>query len=178
MDDLPTLLGLRARLRPWQPDDAPAILAACQDPDIQRWTTVPVPYGPDDAEDFLAHRVPEARARGGAAFAVDDTTDGADGSLAGSMTLLHVERGVGEVGYWVAPWARRRGLGADALDTLASWAFSQQLAHRLELQIEPANVASRALAMRADFVPEGLLRGRVLVDGEPRDVLMHARLAP
>ncbi|GLZ45461.1 acetyltransferase [Actinomycetospora sp. NBRC 106375] len=174
-DELPTLLGLRTRLRPWRAEDAPAIEAACQDPEIQRWTTVPSPYGPADAEEFLAHRVPDARARGGAAFAVDDLTTG---ELAGSTTLLHVERGVGEVGYWVAPWARRRGLGADALDTLASWAFSQQLAHRLELQIEPDNVGSRALAVRADFLPEGLLRGRLLIDGEPRDAMMHARLAP
>jgi RimJ/RimL family protein N-acetyltransferase len=32
-------------LRPWQADDADAVYRACQDPDIQRWTTVPRPYG-------------------------------------------------------------------------------------------------------------------------------------
>jgi RimJ/RimL family protein N-acetyltransferase len=174
MSDPPVLTGTRVRLRPWRPDDAPAIQAACQDPDTQRWTTVPSPYGRDDAEDFLAHRVPAAHARGGAAFAVDDL---ADGTLAGSMTLLHAERGIGEIGYWIAPWARRRGLGADALDTLAAWAFAHREVHRLELQIEPDNHASRALAARAGFAEEGLLRGRLVLRGEIRDVLMYGRLA-
>jgi RimJ/RimL family protein N-acetyltransferase len=174
-DDPPVLIGARARLRPWRADDVPAIHAACQDPDIQRWTTIPAPYARTDAEDFLAHRVPEARARGGAAYAVDDL---AAGTLAGSMTLLHVERGVGEIGYWLAPWARRRGLGTDALATLASSVFSRRIAHRLELLIEPANHASRALALRAGFAEEGQLRGRVIVHGEPRDVVVYGLLAP
>ncbi|PVZ13305.1 GNAT family N-acetyltransferase [Actinomycetospora cinnamomea] len=175
MSDLPVLTGAHVRLRPWRPNDAPTIQAACQDPDIQRWTTVPSPYGPGDAEHFLAHRVPGARARGGAAYAVEDL---ADGSLVGSMTLLHAERGIGEIGYWIAPWARRRGLGADALDTLAAWAFAHRDVHRLELQIEPDNHGSRALAARAGFAEEGLLRGRLVLRGERRDVLMHGRLAP
>lgn len=175
LPELPVLTGTLVRLRAWRADDAPAIHAACQDPDIQRWTTVPVPYGPADAEDFLARRVPEARARGGAAFAVEDL---ADRSLAGSFTLLHLAQGVGEIGYWVAPGARRRGLGADALATLASWAFAHAGAHRLELLIEPGNHASRALAARAGFVAEGLLRDRLLVRGERRDALLHALLAP
>jgi RimJ/RimL family protein N-acetyltransferase len=174
-EQAPVLIGARVRLRPWRAGDVPAIHAACQDAEIQRWTTVPVPYGPADAEDFLAHRVPEARARGGLAYAVDDLDDG---TLAGSMTLLHVERGIGEIGYWIAPWARRRGLGADALATLASGVFARALAHRLELQIEPANHASRALAARAGFVEEGLLHRRVLLRGEPRDVVMYGRPAP
>ena len=32
-------------LRPWQADDAPAVHAACQDPEIQHWIPViPRPY--------------------------------------------------------------------------------------------------------------------------------------
>jgi RimJ/RimL family protein N-acetyltransferase len=174
-DELPVLTGTLVRLRSWRADDAPAIHAACQDPDIQRWTTVPVPYGPADAEDFLSRRVPEARARGGAAFAVEDL---ADRSLAGSAALLQLVAGVGEIGYWVAPSARRRGLGADALVTLSSWAFAHAGAHRLELLIEPGNHASRALAARAGFVAEGLLRDRLVVRGERRDALLHALVAP
>lgn len=34
--------------------DVDWICAACQDPDIQRWTSVPVPYTRAHAEDFVA----------------------------------------------------------------------------------------------------------------------------
>ena len=41
-------------LRPWRPDDADAVHRACQDPDIQRWTTVPRPYLREHADAFVA----------------------------------------------------------------------------------------------------------------------------
>ena len=34
----------------------PAIVAACQDPEIGRWTRVPSPYGEDDARAYLLQR--------------------------------------------------------------------------------------------------------------------------
>lgn len=40
----PTLTDGRIALRAFEADDAAAVLAACQDSDIQRWTTVAVPY--------------------------------------------------------------------------------------------------------------------------------------
>ena len=41
-------------LRPWRDTDAPALLTACQDPEIARWVTIPQPYGPADADAFIA----------------------------------------------------------------------------------------------------------------------------
>ena len=40
-------------LRPWSLDDVPAVTAACQDPEIPRWTTVPTPYAEEDARLWL-----------------------------------------------------------------------------------------------------------------------------
>ena len=40
-----TIRTERLVLRPFREDDVPAVLAACQDPDVQRWiTAIPVPY--------------------------------------------------------------------------------------------------------------------------------------
>ena len=44
------LVGTRTRLRAWRADDAAAIHDACQDPEIQRFTTVPSPYRRADAD--------------------------------------------------------------------------------------------------------------------------------
>ena len=41
------------RLRLPDPGDEPAVVAACQDPEISRWTTVPRPYGPSEFLEFL-----------------------------------------------------------------------------------------------------------------------------
>lgn len=48
----------RLLLRPVGPQDADAAYAACQDPDIQRWTTVPSPYLREHAEAFTGTFAP------------------------------------------------------------------------------------------------------------------------
>lgn len=35
------------------PHDAPLVAAACQDPEIQLYNTVPAPYGPEEARSFV-----------------------------------------------------------------------------------------------------------------------------
>lgn len=79
------LVGARTRLRAWRPDDA-AAHAACQDPDIQRFTTAPSPYRYADAEWFLAHGPAQAQDEGGRAFAAEALSEP---GLGGSMALLH-----------------------------------------------------------------------------------------
>ena len=41
-------------LRPFVRDDAQAVADACQDPEIPRWTVVPMPYRLDDALEAVA----------------------------------------------------------------------------------------------------------------------------
>lgn len=48
----PTLADATVTLRPVRASDLPDVLAACQDPETQRWTTIPVPYGEDDDPDI------------------------------------------------------------------------------------------------------------------------------
>ena len=50
---VPTLRDGDLVLRPKRPADAEAITAACQDPEIPRWTFVPSPYSLEDARAFL-----------------------------------------------------------------------------------------------------------------------------
>ena len=68
------------RLRPWSDEDIPAIVAACNDPEIVRWTTVPTPYSAEDARAWLA-RCETAWTDGAAPLAV---VEQASGEIAGS----------------------------------------------------------------------------------------------
>jgi len=56
-------------LRPFDRRDVPAIVAACQDPEIPRWTSVPAPYTESDALAWLDSTEEES-------FAVVDSSSG------------------------------------------------------------------------------------------------------
>jgi predicted carbohydrate-binding protein with CBM5 and CBM33 domain len=62
----PVLTGSKVVLRPWTADDANEVFAACQDAEIQRWTTVPSPYTFDDAVGYVTEVAREAWDNGGA----------------------------------------------------------------------------------------------------------------
>jgi RimJ/RimL family protein N-acetyltransferase len=169
----PVLTGAKVVLRPWTPDDAGAVLAACQDPEIQRWTTVPSPYTEADAVRYVTEVAPAAWADGGAVYAV---VDAATGEPAGSIGVHGMRDGVAAVGYWTAPAARGRGLTSDALRTLTAWLVGEGGAGRVELVVEPANTASIRVAEAAGFTAEEVLRGRLLLRGRRADVVLYSVL--
>jgi RimJ/RimL family protein N-acetyltransferase len=145
-------------LRPWRPTDADDVLRACQDPDIQRWTTVPRPYLPEHAHGFVADLAPRGWSDGTSApFAV---CDAGTGELLGSCGLVSIDRGLrsGEIGYWTAPWARGHNLAARATRAVARWAFDRLELRRIIWQAGLGNHASRLAALRAGFRIEGRLR--------------------
>jgi RimJ/RimL family protein N-acetyltransferase len=168
----------RLLLRPWRPDDADWVDAVCQDPEIQRWTRIPVPYTRVDAEWFVTEFASRAWERGEEFhFAVVDVASGQGlGSVA--LVLVPGAPGVGEVGYYTAPAARGRGVAADSVGLLVDWAFDVVGLVRLELHIDPRNTGSLAVARRCAFELEGVLRSRTEHRGERRDVAIHARLRP
>ena len=170
----PTLEGSGLRLRPWRLSDADAVSEACQDPEIQRWTTVPVPYSADHAAGFVGAMAPEQWAdRTGALFCIAAADDD---RVLGSCGLVAVDHDnhVAEIGYWVAATARGSGVAQRAVELLATWAFQNGGMHRLEVYVDPDNVASCTVAERVGAVREGLLRGKVLSRGTRVDMVLYA----
>lgn len=133
-------------LRQPQDDDIDWITQACQDMEIQRWTTVPRPYTRRNAEDFVV----QVRSQT-AHFAIVERETG----LGVGMIGIHsIDQATGEAnaGYWVAPWARRRGVATQALLQLVQHARTLEVAKTLTLKISPANLASRGTAAKSGFV--------------------------
>lgn len=93
---------------------------------------------------------------GGAAYAiVDSATDRPIGGV--GLSQVVPGRGQAELGYWVAPQARRRGVATVATRALAAAAFRAGLI-RLELLVQAENPASQRVAVAAGFHPTGVRR--------------------
>jgi RimJ/RimL family protein N-acetyltransferase len=94
----------------------------------------------------------------------------------GSIGIWTVQEGVGEIGYWVAAPARRRGVAVRAVRLLVACAFAAREYARIQLHTLPGNEASARVAERAGFTREGLLRSFALVKGRRTDIIMFSLL--
>ena len=77
-----------------------------------------------------------------------------------------------EVGFWLAPWARGRGIGSGAVRAACDWAFGNWDLNRIEMTTLPDNEVSQALARKIGFTREGLLRQRNFERGKYVDIVM------
>ncbi len=169
--------GAGVRLRAYRPDDAAALAEGFSDPLCQRFLPpLPTPFTLAHAERFIAERVVAIFADGGAGYAIaDPSTD----ELIGGAGFDRVApgRGQAEIGYWTAPWARRRGVATGALRALTRHAFQRGL-ERLELLTHWDNPASQRVALAAGYRREGVRRGALPArDGGRDDMVAFARLA-
>jgi RimJ/RimL family protein N-acetyltransferase len=165
----------RIRIRLVADVDIPAIVEACRDPAIQQFTTVPTPYGEADARTFWRRSVESAAAGRGLEAVVVDADSG---EFLGTVGIRRhaVDVGRWDVGYLVAPWARRRGVATRAARLISRFAFEELGAERIEICAEPANEASQRVAERAGFTREGILRDYQMIKGVRRDMVMHSLL--
>jgi RimJ/RimL family protein N-acetyltransferase len=170
----PPLSDGEITLRAWERRDVSAVTAACQDPEIPRWTVVPANYTERHARDFIGSTRADRIAGRELAMAIVDTDDRVLGAM--GMSNFDWPGLRAEIGYWMAPEARRRGVGAQATRMLAEWAISTLGLERLELLAHPGNVASQRLAERAGFTREGTLRKYRRRHGVREDLVMFSLL--
>lgn len=171
----PPLAADEVRLRPWRADDAAAVTAACQDPEIPRWTVVPSPYTERDARDWLAGRDIDRETGRELSLAVTGDGDRVVGSIA--LSGFEWNDAKAEIGYWVAREARGRRVGVRAARLLSRWGLGGLGLERIELLANPENVASQRLAQSAGFTREGLLRRYRRRHGDLEDLVMFSLLA-
>ena len=138
-------------LRPFTLDDVPAVTAACQDPEIARWTaSIPSPYEEQHARSWIATHA-DLWERGEAAeFAV---TAENGGRLLGALGLrpfdwANLSAGAG---YWVAGPERGQGVATRALRLGAAWAFDTVGLEMVFLVTMIGNARSERVADKAGF---------------------------
>ncbi len=144
-------------LRPWRDTDVDALVAACQDPEIGRWTAVPRPYRVTDARAYLLYRYDAIHAGTAAPFAIVAEVGG---RLLGSIALNQVDarQERAEVGYWLAAGARGEGHATRAVRMICAWGFRTLALGRIALLAATGNPASQRVAERSGFTREAVLR--------------------
>lgn len=173
---VPVLETARLRLRPYRPEDAPAMFALYSDPRVMRYWSFPPWVEVAQASAYLEHA--RAGMDSGEIFpwAIADRESDV---LIGALTLfsLHVAQLRAEVGYSLSPDHQGRGLAAEALRCALGHAFDQLGLVRVEADIDPRNSPSCRLVETLGFVREGLLRKRWRVNGEVCDTAFYGLLA-
>jgi len=154
MSGPPTLTDGTVTVRAHRDDDVPAVVEQSQDPESVRWTTVPTPYGPEDAQHFVREVMPNGWPEGRWGFAVE-----IDGRYAGTVELRDEGGGRAELAFGSHPRARGTGVMERACRLVLEWGFAQQGVRTVVWHAHVGNWASRRLAWRLGFTFGGTLRG-------------------
>ena len=162
------------RLRAPTVDDIELLRRPMLDPEASRdfgW------HNPEGA-DKRAERVHsgETEGEGGGTLIVE-----VDGEAVGDVGWHAVPYGpfdssAWNIGIWLAPEARGRGIGAAAQRALADRLFARTDANRVEASTDVENTGEQAALERAGFTREGVLRGAQFRDGTWHDLVQYARL--
>ncbi|MGZ4543974.1 MAG: GNAT family N-acetyltransferase [Blastococcus sp.] len=160
-------------LRRWREDDAGAYRTALESPGGRLWHGSTLATREDVAAALARRR--DWTIGDHASWALVDGTE-----LLGSISIHRIDREQddGEIGYWIAPAARGRGLAGLAAEAACRWAFADLGLHRIQLFHAVENTASARVAEKAGFSREGRLRqSHRYGEGLRHDELLWARLA-
>jgi RimJ/RimL family protein N-acetyltransferase len=98
-----------------------------------------------------------------------------DGGFLGSTMLFCFEAPApAEIGYWLAPWARGRGLAVATIAITLRWGFEELGLTRIQGLTAPSNDASQRAMERAGMRREGLVEDYEHPQVGREDVVIYA----
>jgi ribosomal-protein-alanine N-acetyltransferase len=155
--DAPTLTTARLVLRPFTPDDAPAVHAHLADYEVAATTaSIPHPYPEGDAEMWISTHAPRCAMGEAVVLAV---TLRETGVLVGSIEIrLVAAHRRAELGYWVGRAHWGRGYATEAAGALVRWGFATLGLHRVTAAHLTRNPASGRVLAKMGMRHEGRLR--------------------
>lgn len=146
-------------LRALTDDDVDAVVEACRDEQVQRWTVVPSPYERRHAVAYVAAAARGWQVGGPLVLAVEAVDDDGSVRYAGALSLRPDAHGGADVGFSLAPWARGRGVMSRALRMMLTYGFTQLDLQTVHWRAHEGNWPSRRVAWACGFRVEGLVRG-------------------
>lgn len=138
---------------------------------------MPSPYTTDDARRFVLMTIGALAEGTGAHLLVVATADRNEVLGCVGVSIDAADRS-GELGYWVAPEARGRGVATRASRLLLRYAFDHLGVGAVALQAAVGNTGSNAVARALGFQLVGVLRSAMIAgpSGDPRAPRCDAQL--
>ncbi len=172
--ELPTLWGWDGlKLRWLTADDTAALLEIFSDPEVVRYTSLPVHETEADIQRLLGDI-----GRGFQDGSLFQWGIEHGGRIVGTCTLAEINREHkrASLGFILgrAFWGKR--IVTQALPHLVAFAFLELRLHRLEADVDPRNTASIRALEKLGFQREGLMRERYFSAGEWQDGIMYSLL--
>jgi RimJ/RimL family protein N-acetyltransferase len=137
----------------------PAFVEALRDPAVADGAYHGrIPAEPEAVRAYIGRNAERMAGGGGVLLGVWEW--GAD-RPSGQTLLFNIDWGelTAEIGFWTAPWARRRGLSGCALHLTLALAFDHLGLERVFGLTGVENAAAQRSMERAGFQKEGILRG-------------------
>jgi ribosomal-protein-alanine N-acetyltransferase len=167
----PTLRTARLTLRPFTPADAPAVHELASIYEIALNTlSIPHPYPPGAAEQWIAMHEEDYRENRVHHFAIDD------GQLVGSMGLMIKDESMAEIGYWIGKPFWGKGYASEAAEGVLRYGFEQLGMRRIFAGYFARNASSGNVLKKIGMQYEGTLRQHQLKWGEAMDVVFYGIL--
>jgi RimJ/RimL family protein N-acetyltransferase len=155
------------------PDDVDGILPAFTDAELREAGNLPA----FNREQLAASikELPDLAERG--RLLALAAVDAEGGEIVGGATLHHLdsERRIVEIGYFVLPAARGRGVATTIARALAEHAFSLGI-ERVAAYVNVGNTASERVLEKAGFTREGVVRSMPKPDGRRVDKTLFSLL--
>lgn len=161
-------------LRPLEIEDLDEVVSLHNDLKIKTLTlSWPLPVTRDACRGWIAAR---SNSPDDATWAVSSDT-GLFWGVARIFDLDRLSRRA-EIGLYLRPDVRGRGIGSDVVNLLKAWSFDFFGLHRLEARVLAANVTALTLFERCGFDREGTLRDREYRLGDYHDVVLFGTVVP
>ena len=171
----PTLVGRHATLRPLEPEDTPALVAAAADGELTELFFTNV-SGLSDPDAFVATALLERR-HGRAFPLVVATPDGKVVGLTRLMRMHEAHRRVEIGGTFYARSVQRTGVNTEAKLLLLTHAFDVLGCNVVQIRTDWFNKRSQVAIERLGAKRDGVLRSHQLSGERVRDLVVYSIIA-
>lgn len=171
----PNIESGRLNFRSLHEDDVHEVFALRSDKEIMKY--IPRPLA-KDLEDALAHirSVHEViEKKEGINWAITLKEDSKLIGIIGIYRISHQDHR-GEIGYILSPEHHKKGIISEAIHTVLAFAFESLAFHSMEAIIDPDNIASERVLIKAGFVKEAHIKENVLWEGQYLDTVIYSLL--